>query len=193
MINYIYGGPLDDEYSSKRKRQRLLRRAATVREHVSSIKPGLANGSTHPIDGTIVFPAIDPTQVLQPYRDALVLTIEVGDYDVKRILIDPGSSADLLQVAVIKRMGFEPSSLENPGRTLSGFNGSSTTSLGDVILPVHAGPVILNVLFSMVEDLSPFNAILGRTWLHGMKVIPSTYHQRVSFITRDGQINLYGS
>ncbi|XP_034680244.1 uncharacterized protein LOC117910270 [Vitis riparia] len=134
-----------------------------------------------------------PTRVLQPHRDALVLTVGVGDYDVKRILIDPGSSADLLQVAIIKRMGFEPSSLENPGRTLSGFNGSSTTSLGDVILPVHAGPVVLNVLFSVVEDLSPFNAILGRTWLHGMKVILSTYHQRVSFITRDGQINLYGN
>ncbi|XP_034701000.1 uncharacterized protein LOC117926018 [Vitis riparia] len=192
MINYIYGGPLDDEYNSKRKRQRLLR-AATVREHVSSIRPGLAAGSIHPIDGTIVFPAIDPTRVLQPHRDALVLTLGVGDYEVKIILIDPSSSADLLQVAVIKRMGFEPSILENPGRTLSRFNGSSTTSLRDVILPVYAGPVILNVLFSVVEDLSPFNAILGRTWLYGMKVIPSTYHQRVNFITRDGQVNLYES
>ncbi|XP_034707022.1 uncharacterized protein LOC117930474 [Vitis riparia] len=66
MINYIYGGPLDDEYSSKRKRQRLLR-ATTVREHVSSIRPGLANGSIHPIDGTIVFPALDPSRVLQPH------------------------------------------------------------------------------------------------------------------------------
>ena len=100
---------MDDEYSSKRKRQRLLR-AATVREHVSFIRPGLASGSIHSIDGTIVFPAIDPTQVLQPHRDALILTVRVGDYDVKRILIDPSSSADLLQVAVIKRMGFEPSS-----------------------------------------------------------------------------------
>ena len=63
VINYIYGGPLDDEYSSKRKRQRLLQ-AATVREHMSSIRPGLSNGSIHPIDGTIVFPAVDPAQVL---------------------------------------------------------------------------------------------------------------------------------
>ncbi|XP_034685657.1 uncharacterized protein LOC117914418 [Vitis riparia] len=192
MINYIYGGPLDDKCNSKRKKQRLLR-AATVQEHVSPVRPGLVNGSIHPIDGTIVFPAPDPSRVLQPHRDALILTIGVGNYDVKRILIDPGSSADLLQVAVIKRMGFEPSNLENPGRTLSGFNGSSTTSLGDIILPVYAGPVILNSLFSVVEDLSSFNAILGRTWLHGMKAIPSTYHQRVSFITQDGQINLYGS
>ncbi|RVX00192.1 hypothetical protein CK203_026716 [Vitis vinifera] len=59
VINYIHREPLDDEYSSKRKRQRLLR-AATVREHVSSIRPGLVDGSIHPIDGTIVFPVVDP-------------------------------------------------------------------------------------------------------------------------------------
>ena len=189
VINYIHGGPLDDEYSSKRKRQRLLR-VATVREHVSSIQPGLASGGIHPIDGTIVFPAMDPVRVLQPHRDALILALGVGDFEVKKILVDPGSSADLLQVAVIKQMGFIPSSLENPGRILSGFKGSSTTSLRDIALLVQAGPVILNVLFSVVEDLSPFNAILGRTWLHGMKVIPSTYHQMVSFITQNGQIDI---
>ena len=160
VINYIQEGPLDDEYSSKRKRQSLLR-AATVREHISSIRPGLANGSIHPIDGTIVFPAIDPARVLQPHRDALILTLGIGDFDVKRILVDPGSSMNLLQVSVVKQMGLIPSSLENPGRMLSGFNSASTTSLGDVILPVQAGPVILNVLFSVVEDLFPFNAILG--------------------------------
>ncbi|KAL6327271.1 hypothetical protein AAG906_017828 [Vitis piasezkii] len=90
-------------------------------------------------------------------------------------------------------MGRELSGLENPGRILSGFNGATTTSLGDIVLPVQAGPVTLNVQFSVVEDLSPFNAILGRTWLHYMKVIPSTYHQMVSFLTEDGQIDLYGN
>ena len=183
---------MDDEYNSQRKRQRLLR-AATIRENISSIRSGLASGSIHLIDGTIVFPTIDLARVLQPHRDALVMTLGIRDFDVKRILVDPGSSADLLQVSVVKQMGFIPSSLENPGRMLSGFNGASTTSLGDVILSIQAGPVILNVLFSVVEDLFPFNAILGRMWLHSMKAISSTYHQMVSFITQDGQVDLYGS
>ncbi|RVW71465.1 hypothetical protein CK203_057551 [Vitis vinifera] len=68
-----------------------------------------------------------------------------------------------------------------------------TTSLGDIILPVRAGPVTLNVQFSVVQELSPFNIILGRTWLHYMKAIPSTYHQMVSFLTNEGQTDLYGS
>ena len=55
------------------------------------------------------------------------------------------------------------------------------------------GPVTLNVQFFVVQDLSPFNAILGCMWLHYMKVIPSTYDQMVSFLIEDGQIDLYDS
>lgn len=77
IINYIHGGLLDDEYNSRRKRQRLLR-AATAREHINSIRPGLANGNIQPIDGAIVFPAINPARVLQPHQDALILTLGIG-------------------------------------------------------------------------------------------------------------------
>ncbi|RVW75279.1 Transposon Ty3-I Gag-Pol polyprotein [Vitis vinifera] len=101
----------------------------------------------------------------------------MGDFDVRRILINPSSSADLLQASVIIQMGRDLSGLENPGRILSGFNGAATTSLGDIVLSVQAGPITLNVQFSVVQDLSPFNVILGRTWLHYTKAILSTYHQ----------------
>nr|CAN80065.1 hypothetical protein VITISV_035227 [Vitis vinifera] len=192
IINYIHGGPLDEEYDSKRKRQRLLR-AASIRERVNSIRPGIAGGGPQPIDGTIIFPLIDPTRILQPHREALILSLGMGDFDVRRILIDPGSSTDLLQTSVIGHMGRDLSGLENLGRILSGFNGVVTTSLRDIVLPVQAGSVTLNVQFLVVQDLSPFNAILGLTWLHYMKVIPSTYYQMVSFLTEDGQIDLHGS
>ena len=175
IINYITGGPSDEEYDSRRKRQKLLR-AASIRERINSIRPGLTGESPRPIDGTIIFPPVDPTRTLQPHRDALILSLEIGDFDVRRILVDPGSSADLVQASVVGRMGHSLAGLENPGRILSGFNGSSTTSLGDIILPVLAGPITLNVQFSVVQELSPFNVILGRTWLHYMKAIPSTYH-----------------
>ncbi|RVW77300.1 hypothetical protein CK203_050122 [Vitis vinifera] len=193
VINYINGGPSDEEYDSKRKRQKLLR-AALVRERINSIRPGLTGGGgPRPIDGTIIFPPVDPTRTLQPHRDALILSLEIGDFDLRRILVDSGSSADLVQASVVSHMGHSLTNLENPGRILSRFNGSSTTSLGDIVLPVQAGPVTLNVQFSVVQDLSPFNVILGRTWLHYMKAIPSTYHQMVSFLTKDGQIDLFGS
>ncbi|RVX21473.1 hypothetical protein CK203_002115 [Vitis vinifera] len=138
VINYINGGPSDEEYDSRRKRQKLLR-AASIRERINSIRPGLTGEGPRPIDGTIIFPPVDPTRTLQPHRDALILSLEIGDFDVRRILVDPGSSADLVQALVIGHMGHSLAGLENPGRILSGFNGSSTTSLGDIILPIQAG------------------------------------------------------
>ena len=62
-------------------------------------------------------------------------------------------------------MSYSPSALENLGRLLFEFNGATTTSQGDVVLPVQVGLVTLNVQFSMVEDLSHFNAIMGRALL----------------------------
>ncbi|KAL6343152.1 hypothetical protein AAG906_020941 [Vitis piasezkii] len=59
--------------------------------------------------------------------------------------------------------------LENLRRLLSRFNRVITTSLGDVMLLLQADPVIMSVQFSMVDDLSPYNAIMGRAWLHKMK------------------------
>ena len=95
IINYINGGPLDEEYDSKRKRQRLLR-AASVRERVNSIRLGITGGGPRPIDETIIFPSVDLTRILQPHRDTLILSLEMGDFDVRRILIDLGSLTDLV-------------------------------------------------------------------------------------------------
>lgn len=73
-------------------------------------------------------------------------------------------------------MGYSPSALENSGQILSEFNGATTISLGDIVLPVKADPTTLNVRFSIVEDLSPYNAIMGQSWFHKMKIISSNYH-----------------
>ena len=139
-----------------------------------------------PINGVITFPPVDPNWVLQPHEDPLILKLGISDFDVRQILVDPSNLVDLLQMSTYRQMGFPLSALENPGWILSRFNGSSTTSLEDVVLPVQVGSVIQNVQFSVVEDLSHFNAIMGRTWLHDMKIIPSTYHQMVSYLTEDG-------
>lgn len=93
---------------------------------------------------------------------------------MRKVLVDSGSSADLLQMSTYKQMGYSPSAQENLGRLLSGFNGAVMTSQGDIVLPVQVGLVTLSIQFSVVKDLSSFNVIIGRTWLHKIKVVPST-------------------
>ena len=56
------------------------------------------------------------------------------------------------QAPAYKKMGYPLTALENPDRVLKGFNGSTTISVRDVVLPVEAVPVILNTKFSVVSS-----------------------------------------
>ena len=107
--------------------------------------------------------------------------------------MDPGSVVDLLQLLTFIQMNLSFDMLNSAGPILSSFNGATTTTLGDVTLPVKVGPVTQRVLFSVVEDLEPYNAIVGRTWLHSMKVMPSTYHKMVGYLTNVKQVDLLSS
>ena len=78
-----------------------------------------------------------------------------------RVLVDPGSEADLLQLLAFRQMNISFDRLSSVGRILSGFNESTTITMGDIALPVKAGPVVQQVLFFVVEDLGPYNAIVG--------------------------------
>ena len=100
--------------------------------------------------------------------------------------MDPGSAVDLLQLPAFTQMKLSFDMLNSVEQILSGFNWATTRTLGDVTLPVKAGTVTHRVLFSVVEDLGPYNAIVGWTWLYSMKVVLSTYHQMVSYLTSVG-------
>ena len=141
-------------------------------------------------DGPISFPPINPSRVITPYHNALVLTLCINNFDVHKVLVDPGSAVDLLQLLAFMQMKFLLDKLNSAGRILSGFNGATMLTMGDIALPVKAGPVTQQVLFSVVEDLGPYNAIIGRAWLHAMKAVPSTYHQTISYLTNTEQIDL---
>ena len=137
-------------------------RTALVRTRVNAISSQGNAPAAQPVDGPISFPPINPIRVLTQHYDALVLTVCINSFDVHKVLVDPGSVADLLHLLAFKQMKVSIDHLHSPGRILSGFNGATTLSIGDITFSVKAGPVTQQVLFSVVEDLGPYNAILGR-------------------------------
>ena len=136
-------------------------RVASVRARVNTISNREDVSVVLPVDEPISFPPINPTRVITPHYDALVLTVCINSFDVHRVLIDPGSAADLLHLPAFNQMRVPIDHLHSDGRVLSGFNGATTLSIEDITISVKAGPVTQQVLFSMVEDLGPYNAILG--------------------------------
>ena len=168
-------------------------RAASIRARVNTVSNRGDVTTVLPVDDPISFPPINPMWVITPHYDALILTVCINSFDVHMVLVDPGSATNLLHLLAFKQMRVPIDHLHSDGRVLSGFNGATTLSVGGITFFLKAGPVTQQVLFSMVEDLGPYNAILGRAWLHAMKAVPSTYHQTISYLTESGQVDLQGS
>ena len=137
-------------------------RTASVIARVNTISDQGDVPAVLPVDDLISFPPINPTRVITPHYDALVLTVCINSFDVHRVFVNPGSAADLLHFPAFKQMRVPIDHLHSVSRVLSSFNGATTLSVGDINFSVKASPATQQVLFSVVEDLGPYNAILSQ-------------------------------
>ena len=64
---------------------------------------------------------------------------------------------------------------------LIGFNSMPEWPVGKIILSVRARSMTKQVEFLVLKVPSTYNIILGRTWLHAMRAVASTYHQVMWF------------
>ena len=118
--------------------------------------------NNHPINGLITFSEVPLRQLSMPHDDALILILEVGKHLMKRILVDPGSAADLLYLPTL-RLGYKPDNLRDPRRVLVSFNGLQMNSMGETVLPVLIGPITTLFPFTVIDEPSSFNTVLGHT------------------------------
>ena len=103
--------------------------------------------SIQPVDGPIFFPPINLSKVITPHHDALFLTLCINHFDVHRVLVEPGSATDLLHLLTFIQMQVLLDKLSSAGRILSGFNGVTTLTVGDITLFVKVGTVTQQVVF----------------------------------------------
>ncbi|XP_070041093.1 uncharacterized protein [Nicotiana tomentosiformis] len=127
----------------------------------------------------------DADGLLLPHNDTLVISLTVLDYKIKCVLVDPGSSANIIQWRVLEQAKLTGSIIPATN-LLVGFNLASVTTLGEILLLTNAEGVMKITLFEVVDSDMGYNIILGRPWFHEMKVVPSTYHQLLKFPTPDG-------
>ena len=102
-INYILGGRFDDQYQTKCQQKKLLR-ATTIKAMVNTIHTRSICAKTESIDDPISFPLVNPNRVIVPHYDALVLTLCINGFDVHRVLVDPSSATNLLQLPAFRQM-----------------------------------------------------------------------------------------
>ncbi|XP_024014533.1 uncharacterized protein LOC112088483 [Eutrema salsugineum] len=129
----------------------------------------------------------------RPHNDPLVVELTIRDHDVARVLIDTGSSVNVIFRETLRRMGIDLSEVEAIPKPLTGFSGETTMTMGTVRLPVVAGGVTKIVEFCVTDLPAIYNVIMGTPWINGMRAVPSTYHLCLKFPTPSGVKTIWGN
>ena len=123
----------------------------------------------------------DKIGTIQPHDDALVITLRIGGYDVKRVMVDQGSVAEIMYHDLYKGLSLKAENLTPYNSPLVSFERKVIIPKGQIKLPVQTGSEMVEVDFIVVDAYSPYTAIIARPWLHTLGAVSSTLHQKIKY------------
>ena len=129
----------------------------------------------------------DKIGTIQPHDDALVITLRIGGYDVKRVMVDQGSAAEIMYYDLYKGLSLRAEDLTPYNSPLVSFEGKVIIPKGQIRLPVQTSSETVEVDFIVVDAYSPYTAIVARPWFHTLEAVSSTLHQKIKYPS-EGQI-----
>ena len=139
------------------------------------------------LDKSITFSDLDLEGCQHPHDDPLVVRAIVAKKTVNRVLIDNGSSADIIFASAFDKMGIGREKLEPVNTHLWGFSGEKVLPLGSIQLMLTLGEppcqATTTARFFIVDAPSTYNMLLGRPSLNTIKAIPSAYNMIIKFLT----------
>ena len=87
----------------------------------------------------------DKIGTIQPHDDALVITLRIGGYDVKRVMVDQGSTAEIMYPDIYKGLNLKSEDLTPYSSSLMSFEGKLIIPKGQIRLPVQTGSEMVEV------------------------------------------------
>ena len=138
----------------------------------------------------IVFSERDSRGIRQPHDNPLVIMLRVEEFRIHWVLIDNGSSADIIYLPAFQQMKLDKKRIRSFTSPLISFTGARIVPRGIVTLSVIAGTypaqVTKEIDFLIIDCPSTYNIILGRPALSRLRIVTSTYHLKVKFPTAHG-------
>ena len=138
----------------------------------------------------ICFSEEDARGVKQPHDDPLVIMVMIEGFNTRRVLVDNGSSADIIYLPAFQQLKLDQARLRPFDSPLVSFSGDRVYPKGIVTLTVTAGSHPFQVTnrhnFLVVDSPSSYNVIIGRPTLNRWKAATSTYCLKVKFPTEQG-------
>ena len=100
---------------------------------------------------------------------------------MKRVMVDQSSAAEIMYPDLFKGLNLRAEDLMPYSSPLISFEGKVIISKGQIRLLVQASSETVEVDFIVVDEYSPYTAIVARPWLHTLGAVSSTLHQKIKY------------
>ena len=99
---------------------------------------------------------------------------------MRRVLVDQGSAIEIMYPDLYNGLNLKSKNLTAYESPLVSFERKTIISKGQIRLPIQTNSEIVED-FIVVNSYSPYTAIVARLWLHALRAVSSTLHQKVKY------------
>lgn len=125
--------------------------------------------------------------------DPMVITTMIARSQVRKVLVDQGSSTNILYWKTFTQMEISEDAIMPFNEQIVGFAGERVDTRGDVDLRTSLGvdknAKELKVRFLLVDAETLYNVLLGRPCLNAFGAIVSTPHLALKYPSDDGEVH----
>ena len=122
------------------------------------------------------FTDLDLTPDGRNHNRALHITMECKGAVLSHVLVDTGSSLNVLPKKALVKLDVEGVVIRPSDLVVRAFDGSKRSVFGEVELPIKVGPQNFNIVFYVMDIQPAYNCLLGRPWIHAAGAVSSTLH-----------------
>jgi len=119
------------------------------------------------------------------HNKALYVSVKCMDHSMAKVLIDNGSSLNIMPKSTLDKLPFNVSRLRPSSMIVQAFDGSCQNVIGEIDLPIQVGPHLCQITFLVMDINLAHSCLLGRPWIHAIRVVPSMLHQRLKFVVEE--------
>ncbi|KAM1301132.1 hypothetical protein ACFX2H_012212 [Malus domestica] len=128
--------------------------------------------------------------IIYPHNDPLIVEAHMANFQVRRIMIDTGASVNIMFAEALKALNVAEHLFDHSISPLISFSGDIVQPLGSIHLSftIGTGPYTATITtnFLVVDCLTAYNVILGRTGINDLKASISTHMLLMKFPTPYG-------
>ncbi|XP_058745803.1 uncharacterized protein LOC131618641 [Vicia villosa] len=126
------------------------------------------------------------------HNKAFHISIQCGKAHLSRVLIDTGSSLNVMPKATLDKIALEGLVVRPSHLVVKAFDGSQSPVFGEVDLPVVVGPYTFCINFQVTEFEPAYTCLLGRPWIHDAGAVTSTLHHKIKFVDGNSIVTVNG-